>query len=202
MQEITYREAIRDAIREEMLRDKTVFVMGTDVGCYGSVFGTTKGLWEEFGDERIRDTPISENGFIGAAVGAAVAGMRPIVEVMFVDFAVGAMDQIVNQAAKLRYMSGGKIRVPLVIRTTIGAGRSQGAQHSQSLHAWFVHIPGLKVAMPSTPADAKGLLKTAVRDDSPVMIFEHKFLYGTKGIVTESDTVVPCGRAEVKREGK
>lgn len=202
MPEITYQEAIRAAMREEMQRDPAVFIMGEDVGVYGGVFATTRGLWDEFGDERVRDTPLAEAGFIGAGVGAAAVGMRPIIELMFCDFTTIAMDQIVNQAAKLHYMTGGKMKIPLVLRTTIGAGRSSAAQHSQSLHAWFVHVPGLKSVMPSTPADAKGLLKAAVRDNNPVMFFEHKFLYQTKGSVPEDDYVVPLGKADVKRQGK
>ncbi len=186
-----------------MLRDETVFVLGEDVGRYWKgAFKVTKGLAEEFGDERIRDTPISESAIIGVATGAAITGMRPVAEIMFGDLSALAMDQIANQAAKLRYMFGGQVKVPLVIRMPFGAGVNIAAHHSQSLEAWFIHAPGLKIAMPSTPYDAKGLLKTAIRDDNPVMFFEHKLLYSVKGPVPEEEYTVPLGVADVKREGE
>jgi len=203
LREITYRDALREALREEMLRDETVFVLGEDVGRYWKgAFKVTKGLAEEFGDERVRDTPISESAIIGVATGAAITGMRPVAEIMFGDLSTLAMDQIANQAAKLRYMFGGQIKVPLVIRMPFGAGVNIAAHHSQSLEAWFMHVPGLKVAVPSTPYDAKGLLKTAIRDDNPVMFFEHKLLYSVKEPVPEEEYTVPLGVADVKREGK
>lgn len=200
--EITYGQAVREALAEEMRRDPAVFVMGEDIALYGGTFKISKGLLEEFGPERVRDTPISEAGFVGAGVGAALTGMRPVVEVMFSDFMTIAMDQIVNQAAKLRYMFGGKATVPLTIRTTIGAGRSGAAQHSQSLHAWFAHVPGLKVVIPSTPYLTKGLLKAAIRDDNPVIFCENKTMYSVRGPVPEEDYVVPLGRACVHRRGR
>jgi len=185
-----------------MLRDETVFILGEDVGRYWKgAFRVTKGLAEEFGDERVRDTPISESAIIGVATGAAITGMRPVAEIMFGDLCALAMDQIANQAAKLRYMFGGQTKVPLVIRMPFGAGVNIAAHHSQSLEAWFMHVPGLKIAMPSTPYDAKGLLKTAIRDDNPVMFFEHKLLYSVKGSVPEEEYTVPLGVADVKREG-
>jgi len=186
-----------------MLRDETVFVLGEDVGRHwGGAFRVTKGLAKEFGDERVRDTPISESAIIGVATGAAITGMRPVAEIMFGDLSALAMDQIANQAAKLRYMFGGQAKVPLVIRTPFGAGVNIAAHHSQSLEAWFMHVPGLKVAVPSTPYDAKGLLKTAIRDDNPVMFFEHKLLYSVEGPVPEEEYTVPLGVADVKREGE
>ncbi|HUX88962.1 MAG TPA: alpha-ketoacid dehydrogenase subunit beta [Chloroflexota bacterium] len=203
--QITYVMALNEALREEMRRDPTVFVMGEDVAIWGNkggVYGVTQGLYEEFGAERVRDTPISEEGIVGTAVGAAVTGMRPVAEIMYADFMALAMDPLVNQGAKLRYMFGGKARVPLVIRTQEGAGRGIAAQHSQSLEAWFAHIPGIKVCVPSQPADAKGLLKTAIRDDNPVMFLEHKMLYATRGPVPEGEYTIPFGVADVKREGK
>ena len=203
MRQITYRDALREALREEMLRDKTVFVLGEDVGRYWhGAFKVTKGLAEEFGDERVRDTPISESAIIGVAAGAAITGMRPIAEIMFGDLSALAMDQTANQAAKLRYMFGGQTKVPVVIRMPFGAGVNIAAHHSQSLEAWFTHVPGLKTAVPSTPYDAKGLLKTAIRDDSPVMFFEHKLLYSIEGPVPEEEYTVPFGVADVKREGE
>ncbi len=200
---MTYSEALNEALREEMRRDPTVFVLGEDVAVWGGggVFGVTKGLVEEFGPERIRDTPISEEIIAAAAVGAAATGTRPVAEIMYVDFIGLAMEPIVNQAAKMRYMFGGKIALPMVIRAQEGAGRGNAAQHSQSLEAWFAHIPGLKVVTPSTPADAKGLLKTAIRDDNPVIFLEHKVLYFTKGEVPEGEYTIPFGVADVKREG-
>ena len=186
-----------------MLRDETVFVLGEDVGRYWKgAFKVTKGLAEEFGDERVRDTPISESAIIGVATGAAITGMRPVAEIMFGDLSALAMDQIANQAAKLRYMFGGQVKVPVVIRMPFGAGVNIAAHHSQSLEAWFMHVPGLKIAMPSTAYDAKGLLKTAIRDDNPVMFFEHKLLYSIKGSVPEEEYTVPLGVADVKREGE
>ena len=198
---VLYRQALQEAAREEMLRDPTVFIMGEDVGLYGGAYGATRGLFEEFGGERVRDTPISEATIGGAAVGAAMAGMRPIAEIMYVDFTPLAMDQIANQGAKNRYMFGGKTIVPMVIRTEGGAGRSIAAHHSQSLEALWTHFPGIYVVMPSTPFDAKGLLKAAIRDDNPVMFIEHKMLYGVEGHVPEEDYVIPFGVADVKREG-
>lgn len=200
--ELTQADALREALSEEMRRDPSVFVMGEDVGRMGGIFNVTKGLAEEFGAERVRDTPISENGFVGAALGAAVIGGRPVVELMFGDFTACAMDALANQIAKARYMSGGKVMAPLVVRTTIGARGSTAAQHSQSPHAWFVHTPGLCVVAPSTPADCKGLLKSAIRDDNPVIFWEHKKLYFTKGDVPEDDYTIPLGKADVKREGR
>jgi pyruvate/2-oxoglutarate/acetoin dehydrogenase E1 component len=201
---VTYAEALNEALREEMRRDPTVFVMGEDVAVWGGggVFGVTKGLAEEFGVERVRDTPISEEAIAAVATGAAATGSRPVAEIMYVDFMGLAMEPIVNQAAKLRYMFGGKAKVPMVIRAQEGAGRGNAAQHSQSLEAWFCHIPGLKVVTPSTPADAKGLLKTAIRDDNPVIFLEHKLLYFTKGPVPTNDYVIPLGQADIKRVGK
>jgi pyruvate/2-oxoglutarate/acetoin dehydrogenase E1 component len=202
MREITYRDALKEALREEMLRDERVFVMGEDIADpFGSAYKVTLGLSPEFGTDRVLQTPISEEGFVGAGVGAAITGMRPVVELMYIDFATMAMDPIANQMAKLRYMSGGQARIPLVIRTQGGPGRSSAAQHAQSLEAWFVHIPGLLVAMPSTPYDAKGLLKTAIRLDDPVMFIEQKLLYNMKGPVPEEEYTIPFGVADVKREG-
>jgi acetoin:2,6-dichlorophenolindophenol oxidoreductase subunit beta len=202
--EITYAEALNEALRGEMRRDPAVFVMGEDVAVWGGggIFGVTKGLVEEFGTERVRDTPISEEAIAAVAVGAAATGSRPVAEIMYVDFIGLAMEPIVNQAAKLRYMFGGKARVPMVIRAQEGAGRGNAAQHSQSLEAWFCHIPGLKVCTPSTPADAKGLLTSAIRDDNPVIFLEHKALYFSKGLVPEGEYVVPLGQAEIKRQGR
>lgn len=197
-----YREAIRDAIAEEMRRDKKVFVMGEDVAIYGGAYSATKGLLEEFGEERIRDTAISEAAIAGAAVGAAMAGMRPVAEIMYFDFMTIAMDQFMNQGAKNRYMFGGKTTVPMVLRTEGGAGRCIAAQHSQSLEAWFCHVPGVFVVMPSTPHDAKGLLKACIRDDNPVLFVEHKMLYGEKGEVPDEEYTIPLGQAAVRRQGK
>lgn len=201
MREITYREAVREAMSQEMRENEDVFLMGEDIGVYGGGFGVTKGMIEEFGEERIRNTPISEAGIMGTAVGSALTGMRPIVELQFSDFITIAMDQLVNQAAKLRYMHGGKGKVPLVLRTPSGSGTGAAAQHSQSLEAWVTHIPGLKVVQPSTPYDAKGLLKTAIEDPNPVVFFEHKLLYKTKGEVPEEQYSIPLGKADIKREG-
>ncbi len=201
IRQIAYNQAIAEALREEMLRDPNVFVMGEDIGIYGGAYGATKGLLEEFGPERVRETPISEASVCGAGIGAAMVGMRPVVEIMYVDFTLLAADQIANQGAKNRYMFGGKTIVPVVIRTEGGAGRGIAAQHSQSLEAIWVHMPGIYVVMPATPYDAKGLLKAAIRDDNPIMFIEHKMLYGTKGPVPEEDYVIPLGVADVKREG-
>ena len=199
--QLTMAEAIREALAEEMRRDPRVFLMGEDVAEAGTPFKVLKGLVDEFGRERVMDTPISEAGFTGIGVGAAMTGMRPVVDIMFGDFLFLALDQIANQAAKVHYMSGGKLEVPLVIRTTLGATRRSAAQHSQSLHAVVSHIPGLKVALPSTPYDAKGLMKTAIRDDNPVVIFEDKMMYTLKGAVPGDEYTVPFGQADVKREG-
>lgn len=201
MREITIVEALREALAEEMSRDPTVFLMGEDIGRANGVFNVTAGLQDEFGKERVIDTPISEAGFTGMGIGAALTGMRPVVEILFCDFMTLAMDQIVNQAAKLYYMTGGQAKVPLVIRTLMGAGRGAAAQHSQSLHAWVAHIPGLKVVMPSTPYDAKGLLKSAIRDDNPVIFFEDKMSYQVKGLVPVGEYTIPLGVADVKRIG-
>ena len=202
MREITYAEAIREALRQEMTRDRSVFLIGEDVGRYGGAFGVSYGLIDEFGEERVRDTPISEAGIMGAATGAALMGMRPVAEIMFMDFTTISMDQLVNQAAKLRFMFGGEAEVPLVLRTPAGSGTGAAAHHSQSLEAWFVHVPGLKVVMPSTPYDVKGLLISAIRDNNPVVFVEHKLLYKTKGQVPEEEYTIPLGVAEVKRPGK
>jgi pyruvate/2-oxoglutarate/acetoin dehydrogenase E1 component len=201
VRELTYGEAVREAIAEEMRRDPRVFLIGEDVAEAGHPFKVLTGLVQEFGTRRVIDTPISEPGYAGIGVGAAMTGMRPIVDIMFGDFMTLAMDQIVNQAAKVHYMSGGKLRVPIVFRTTLGATRRSAAQHSQSLHAWVSHVPGLKVVLPSGPYEAKGLLKTAIRDDSPVVVFEDKMMYRMKGPVPEEDYTIPFGVAEVKRPG-
>jgi len=202
VRELSFGDAIKEAIAEEMRRDPTVVLMGEDVAEAGTTFKVLVGLVDEFGKERIIDTPISEAGFTGLGVGAAMAGMRPIVDIMFGDFLMIIMDQVANQAAKIHYMSGGKWKVPIVIRATMGATRRSAAQHSQSLHAWPSHIPGLKVVVPSTPYDAKGLFKAAVREDNPVVIFEHKISYRkVKGHVPDEDYIIPLGVADVKREG-
>jgi pyruvate/2-oxoglutarate/acetoin dehydrogenase E1 component len=203
VRELTFGDAIREALREEMRRDPRVVLFGEDVAEAGTPFKVVKGLVEEFGKDRVVDTPISEAGFTGLAVGAAMAGMRPVVDIMFGDFLALIMDQVVNQAAKIHYMSGGKWKVPMVIRATMGATRRSAAQHSQSLHAWPSHVPGLKVAIPSTPYDAKGLLKAAIRDDNPIVIFEDKISYAkVKGPVPDEDYVIPLGVADIKREGR
>lgn len=199
---LTYRQAVAEAIAEEMERDESVFLMGEDVGKHGGAFAATRGLYERFGPERIRDTPISESVIVGAGVGAALTGMRPIVEIMYMDFICMAMDSIVNQAAKVKYMFGGHARVPLTIRTAFGAGRGNAAQHSQSLETWFTLVPGLIVVMPSTPYDAKGLLKSAIRNDNPVIVIENKLLYGDKGEVPAGDYLVPIGKAAIRKEGQ
>ena len=199
---LTFGEAIKEALAEELRRDKRVFIIGEDVGEAGTAFKVLLGLIDEFGPERVIDSPISEPGITGLGVGAAMTGMRPVVDIMFGDFSTLIMDQMVNQAAKTHYMSGGKLTVPMVLRTTMGAGRRSAAQHSQSLHVWFSHIPGIKVAIPSTPYDAKGLMKSAVRDENPVVIFEDKMMYQLKGPVPEEDYTIPFGVADIKREGR
>lgn len=201
MRKIMYRDAIREALDEEMARDENVVILGEDVGVNDGTFKCTAGLREKYGDLRCKDTPISESGFIGMSVGMAIAGMRPVPELMFNDFALVCMDQICNQAAKITYMSGGQTKLPMVIRTTMGAGRASAAQHSQNLHAFFAHIPGLKVVMPSNAADAKGLLKTAIRDNSPVIFIEHKLQYTQEFEVPEEEYLVPFGQANVVRKG-
>lgn len=199
--EITFAQAIREALAEEMRRDTRVFILGEDVAEAGTPFKVLSGLVEEFGTERVFDTPISEAGITGLALGAAMTGQRPVVDIMFGDFITLTMDQMVNQAAKIHYMSGGKLKAPLVMRTTLGATRRSGAQHSQSLHAWFSHVPGLQVVLPSTPYDAKGLLKTAIREDNPVVFFEDKMMYRLMGPVPEEEYTIPFGVADIKRAG-
>jgi pyruvate/2-oxoglutarate/acetoin dehydrogenase E1 component len=199
--ELTFAQAVKEALAEEMRRDSRVCILGEDVAEAGTPFKVLSGLVEEFGAERVIDTPISEAGFTGVGVGAAMTGMRPVIDIMFGDFLTLTMDQMVNQAAKVHYMSGGKWKVPMVLRTTLGATRRSAAQHSQSLHAWFSHVPGLKVVLPSTPYDAKGLLKTAIRDENPVIFFEDKMMYKLKGPVPAEDYTIPFGVADVKREG-
>ncbi len=199
---MTYREAIRLALREELRRDDRVFVIGEDVGKFGGAMAVTKGLFDEFGGRRLVDTPISESAIVGAALGAALTGLVPVAEIMFIDFTGVCMDQIVNQVAKVRYMLGGQVEVPLVIRTQGGAGKGYAAQHSQSLEAWFCHVPGLIVVMPATPRDARGLLKSAIREPNPVLFIEHKVLYNTEGEVPEAEELIPLGRAGVKRPGR
>jgi pyruvate dehydrogenase E1 component beta subunit len=203
MAEMTYRDALNLALKEEMRRDESIVIWGEDVALYEGSFKVTRGLLAEFGEERVKDTPISENTIIGVAVGAAMGGLRPIAELMTVNFALLAMDQIINHMAKIRYMFAGKVELPIVVRAPGGGGSQLGAQHSQSLESYFMHCPGLLVAVPATPADAKGLLKTAIRDNNPVMFLEHELLYNSKGEVPDStDFTVPFGKAEVKREGK
>jgi len=201
MSEMSFAQAIRDAIAEEMRRDENVFLMGEDIAQYGGAFKVTRDIVDEFGPDRVRNTPISEGGFVGVAIGAGLLGSRPIVEIMFMDFILLALDQIVNQAAKFHYVYGEQAKVPLVIRTPGGGGRSYGPTHSQSLEAHFMHTPGIKIAAPSNPADAKGLLKTAVRDDNPVLFLESKVLYPVKGGVPDGERLVPFGRAEIVAEG-
>ncbi|HKN86417.1 MAG TPA: pyruvate dehydrogenase complex E1 component subunit beta [Nitrospiraceae bacterium] len=199
---MSYRDALNQAMREEMRRDDKVFLIGEEVGYYQGAFKVSKGFVEEFGPKRVLDTPITEAGFTGLAIGAAMAGLHPIVELMTFNFGILAMDQIVNNAAKIRYMSGGQLSVPIVIRGPGSAAHQLGAQHSQSLEAWFAHVPGLKVIVPATPHDAKGLLKSAIRDPNPVIFIEAQLLYGTKGEVSDEDFTIPIGRADVKREGR
>ena len=202
MGEMTYAQAIKEALCEEMRRDASVFMLGEDIGAYGGAFGVTRGMLEEFGEERVRDTPISEAAITGCAVGAAMRGLRPVVEIMFSDFITIAMDQLVNQAAKARYQFGGQASIPMVLRTPEGSGTGAAAQHSQSVESWILNVPGLKVVAPSTPADAKGLLKASIRDENPVVFFEQKLLYRKKGPVPEGEHVIPLGLADVKRPGK
>jgi len=199
--ELSYAESLREALREELAADSRVFMLGEDIGVYGGAFGVTDGLLSEFGPERIRDTPISEAAITGCAIGAALTGLRPVVEIQFSDFITLAMEQLVLQGAKLRYMFGGKAHVPFVVRTPGGSGTGAAAQHSESLEAWFVHVPGLKVVVPSTPADAKGLLIASIQDDNPVIFFEHKLLYRTRGPVPDDPFVIPLGQADIKRAG-
>jgi acetoin:2,6-dichlorophenolindophenol oxidoreductase subunit beta len=201
MTEMTYSEAINSALREEMRRDPTVFLIGEDIAKHGGAFGVTRGIYDEFGTQRVINTPISEAAITAAAVGAGLVGTRPVMEIMYMDFITIAMSQIVNQMAKMRYMFGGKTNVPVVVRTPSGGGRGNAAQHMQSLEAWFVHVPGVKVVMPATPYDAKGLLKSAIRDDDPVIFVEHKLLYSTKGEVPAKEYLIPFGKAEIKRTG-
>jgi pyruvate/2-oxoglutarate/acetoin dehydrogenase E1 component len=201
MPEITYAEAVRAALREEMIRDERVFLFGEDIGRYGGAFGVTFGLLDEFGEQRVKETPISEAAIVGAATGAALVGMRPVAEIMFMDFILLTMEQLVNQAAKARFMFGGKATVPMVIRMAGGSGTGAAAQHSQSLESLLIHIPGIKVVNPSTPYDAKGLLISSIRDPNPVCFVEHKQLYKTKGEVPEGEYTIPIGVADVKREG-
>lgn len=203
MRQISVRDAVNEALAEEMRRDDRVFLLGEDItDPWGGTFGVTRGLSTEFGAERVRETPISEAAIVGCAVGAAMIGMRPVAELMFNDFIGIAMDQLANQAAKLRYMTGGQVNLPLVVRTSAGAGRAAASQHSQSLEGWLVHVPGLKVVMPSTPYDAKGLLRSAIRDPDPVVFIEHKMTYNLKGPVPEGEYEVPLGVADVKRDGR
>ena len=202
MATMMYRDALRAALHEEMSRDPRVFVVGEEVGRYGGAYAVTRGLFDEFGAERLVDAPISEASTVGLGVGAAITGLRPVVELMYVDFVGLAMDQIANQMAKVRYMTGGQVTVPIVLRTQGGTGRSAGAQHSQSLESWLAHVPGLRVVMPATPADAKGLLKTAIRSDDPVVFIEHKALYAMKGEVPDGEHLVPFGQAATVRPGK
>jgi len=198
---INYRQALNEALHEEMELDSRVFIMGEDVGVYGGPFQVAKGLYEKFGAQRAIDTPIAEAGFTGIGVGAAITGLRPVVEILYIDFTTLVMEQIVNQASKARYMFGGKAKVPIVLRTQGGGGRGNAAQHSQSLEMWFVHTPGLIIIQPSTPYDAKGLLKSAIRNDNPIIFIEHKLLYNTKGPVPAEEYLVPIGKADVKRKG-
>lgn len=202
MAEITYREALNQAMREELLRDENVFIIGEEVAEYGGAYKVTQGLFDEFGGKRVVDTPISEEAIAGAGIGAAMIGLRPVIEMMTVNFSILAMDQIVNHGAKLRYMSGGQLKIAAVVRAPQGAGLQLGAQHSQSFEAWYSHVPGLKVVCPGTPADAKGLLKSAVRDDNLVMFLENEALYGSKGEVPEGEYTTPIGKADIKRPGK
>jgi pyruvate/2-oxoglutarate/acetoin dehydrogenase E1 component len=202
MKEVRYVRAVTEALEEEMARDESVFVVGEDVAYPGGSFSATRGLLEKFGEKRVKDTPISESAIVGLALGAATQGLRPVAEIMFMDFLAVCMDQIVNQVAKARYMFGGQYRLPIVIRTPCGGGLNAGPQHSQCLEAWFAHVPGLKVVMPATPHDVKGLLKTAIRDDNPVLFVENKALYGLKGEIPEEEYLVPIGQADVKRPGR
>jgi pyruvate dehydrogenase E1 component beta subunit len=202
MPNMTFAQALNDAHKLEMERDPNIYVAGEDVGVYGGIFGVTQGLREQFSEKRVRDTPITESAIVGTAVGAAACGLRPVIELMFVDFIGVALDQLYNQAAKMKYMFGGKAKLPMVMRTTCGAGIGAAAQHSQCLEAWFMHVPGLKVVMPSTPYDAKGLLISSIRDDNPVVFLEHKILYGVEGEVPDGAYTIPLGLADIKREGQ
>jgi pyruvate/2-oxoglutarate/acetoin dehydrogenase E1 component len=202
MREITYAEALHEALREEMLRDERVFVLGEDIGLFGGIFTVTKGLFDEFGSERVRDTPISETAIIGAAIGAAITGMKPVAEIMYMDFLNLCMDQLVNHAAKMNFMTGGVLKVPIVIKTQCSLGRMLGAQHSQFLLSWFMHVPGIEIAVPSTPYDAKGLLKTAIRTEKPVLFIEYGSLFFKKGLVPDEEYLIPFGKGDLKREGK
>lgn len=202
MREVTYVQAVREALDEEMKRDEKVFLLGEDIGPQGGVFHATQGLQAKYGTDRVRQTPIAECSIIGAACGASMLGLRPVAEIMYLDFITIGMDQLVNQIAKMRYISNGQVRLPLVIRTQGGGGRGKGPHHSQSLEAWFLHVPGLKVIMPSTPYDVKGLLKSAIRDDSPVLFIENAILYNSKGMIPDEDYTVPPGKADIKKEGK
>lgn len=199
---ITFREALRQALFEEMRRDDRIFIMGEDIVAYGGSYGVTRGLADEFGEKRVRDTPIAESVVVGCGIGAALGGLRPIVEIMTINFSFLAIDQIINNASKIRYMSGGQFAVPLVIRMASGGGAQLAAQHSHALDGWYAHVPGLKVACPATPYDAKGLLKSAIREDNPVIFIEHTALYGIRGEVPEGDYTVPFGKANVHRQGK
>lgn len=201
MKIMTVREAIREALVEEMIRDENVILLGQDIGDYGGTLQVTAGIWEKFGNERVLDTPLSESAITGAAVGAAMMGMKPVVEIMFADFLTLAADQLVNNAAKMRYAYDGDMQVPMVVRAAFGAGTRSGMHHCQSVEAWFAHVPGLKVVIPATAADAKGLLKTAIRDSDPVMFFEHKMLYGIRDEVPEADHLVPLGKAVIRKAG-
>lgn len=202
MPNMTFAQALNDAHKVEMERDPNIYIAGEDVGIYGGIFGVTAGLLDQFGDKRVKDTPITESAIVGTAVGAATVGLRPVIELMFVDFIGVALDQLYNQAGKMKYMFGGKAKIPMVMRTTCGAGIGAAAQHSQCLEALFMHLPGLKVVMPSTPYDAKGLLIEAIRDDNPVVFLEHKMLYAMEGEVPEGDYTISFGQADIKREGK
>jgi pyruvate/2-oxoglutarate/acetoin dehydrogenase E1 component len=202
MSEITFVDALRITIKEEMERDPSLLLIGEDIGRYGGIFGVTKGMLDEFGPQRVRSTPISESAIIGSALGAAMTGIRTVAELMYIDFSGVAMDQIINQVAKMTYMSGGAAKVPMVIRTQEGGGRGNAAQHSQCLEGLFLHIPGLKIVMPSNAYDAKGLLKTAIRDDNPVLFIEHKLLYAAKSAIPDEEYLIPLGQADVKRKGK
>jgi pyruvate/2-oxoglutarate/acetoin dehydrogenase E1 component len=202
MPNMNFSQALNDALKVEMTRDPNIYIAGEDVGVYGGIFGVTAGLLDQFGDKRVKDTPITESAIVGTAVGAAVVGLRPVIELMFVDFIGVALDQLYNQAAKMKYMFGGKAKIPMVMRTSCGAGIGAAAQHSQCLEALFMHLPGLKVVMPSTPYDAKGLLIEAIRDDNPVVFLEHKMLYAVEGEVPEGDYTISFGQADIKREGR
>lgn len=202
MAEITFVESLKMTLKEEMERDPSLMLIGEDIGRYGGIFGVTKGLLEEFGSKRVRSTPISESAIIGSALGAAMTGVRTVAELMYIDFSGVAMDQIINQVAKMSYMSGGAAKVPVVIRTQEGGGRGNASQHSQCLEGLFFHIPGLKIVMPSNAYDARGLLKTAIRDDNPVMFIEHKLLYATKSAIPDEEYLIPLGQADIKRKGK